>query len=74
MHVQNKNHQNPLYLISLYKRLDIARVLLNRGATTKSEHEICRSPLYVAASGIYAFDQDLIHVAEANDSSTLPID
>ena len=62
--MQNTYHLTPLHLASLYGRLDIARVLLDRGATVNSEDNFGRTPLHLVAEGKYNFEQDHIRVAQ----------
>ena len=63
MHVQ-KSGQTPLHLASLYGRLDIARVLLDHGATSDLPDRFGRTPLHLVAEGTYNFEQDRIRVAQ----------
>ncbi len=63
MHVKNKNHPTPLHFASFYARLDIARVLLDHGATANSEEYFGWTPLHLVAAGTYNFEQDRIRVA-----------
>ena len=71
MGAPSKDHPTPLYLTSLYKRLEIARVLLDHGATANSEDHLGRSPLHLLANGTYDFERDLIRVAGVNDGNKL---
>ena len=71
MDVPNKDHPTPLYLTSLYKRLEIARVLLDHGTITNSEDHFGRSPLHLLANGTYDFERDLIRVAGVKDGNKL---
>ena len=54
-------HQTPLLLALFYGRLDIARVLLDGGATTPNS-DFDWPSLHVVLRGIYDFEQDRINV------------
>lgn len=62
--VQHKHHLTPLHFASLYGRLDIARVLLDHGATVNSEDKFGRTPLHLMAEGTANFEQDRVRVAQ----------
>jgi len=64
VHVQNQNHPTPLHFASLFGRLDIARVLLDYGATVNSEEYFGWTPLHLVAAGPYNFEQDRIRIAQ----------
>lgn len=64
MHIPNKSHLTPLHSASLYGRLDIARVLLDYGATTNSEDKFGRTPLHLVVEGKYHSEQDRLRFAQ----------
>jgi ankyrin repeat protein len=64
VHARNKNRQTPLHSASLYGRPDIARVLLDHGATMNSEDNSGRTPLHLVAEGKYNLEQDRIRVVQ----------
>jgi cytohesin len=64
MHIPNKSHLTPLHLASLYGRLDIARVLLDNGATANPEDKFGRTPLHLVVDGKYHFERDRLRFAQ----------
>ena len=56
--------QTPLHGALFYGRLDIARLLLDGGATTtNSQNNFGWTPLHVVVGGMYDFEQERIHIA-----------
>ena len=59
MHIP-KSHLTPLHLASFYGRLDVARVLLNYGASANSVDKFGRTPLHLVVEGKYNSEQDRV--------------
>ena len=64
MHIPNKSHLTPLHLASLYGRLDIARVLLNYGASANLVDKFGRTPFHLVVEGKYNSEQDRLRFAQ----------
>ena len=54
----DKDRNTPLHTASCLGRLEIARVLLDRGATVGSENDRAQTPLHLVSQGSYWFQDD----------------
>ena len=57
-------HRTPLHSASFYGRLDIARFLLDHGATANAEDPFGRTPLHLVTKGEYNSEQDRVRIAQ----------
>jgi ankyrin repeat protein len=64
VHAQSKNRPTSLHFASFYGRLDIAWLLLDRGANANSAGNFGRTPLHLVAGGTRNFERDRIRTAQ----------